>query len=253
MDVTAGTIVLMIFFCQELNVHFYWQEYTILGIVVWLIYTIDHLKDVNKLDAPTSNRRRFHSKHFKPLLIVSAFVAVIASVLVFFLPEKVVLFGALVGSISGFYLFVSKRIDWFKEFWVAITYSFGVLLVPIVRVGFDESTILLLGSMILLALINLLLFSHFEQKEDEEEGFRSFANVMGNKLVETTLALSFLLLGFVLYGIWLAMESTNIAVFITLTSLLYLCIWQVRWFRTNERYRIFGDAIFIAPIIFILA
>ena len=252
LDVTAGAIVLMIFFCQELDVPYHWPEYTILGIVVWLIYTIDHLKDVSKLIAPVSARRKFHVAHFRKLVYAGVVACLAAILLVFLQSERIVLFGSLIGSISGFYLFVSKRIDWFKEFWIAITYAFGILLVPIARVGFVNTTILLVVGLILMALINLLLFSHFEVAEDEEEGFRSFASVMGSTMVNVTLAICFSLLAFVIYGLWMAITSVYIAIFMSTTFLLYLGIWQIRWFRRKERYRIFGDAVLMLPLFFIL-
>ncbi len=252
LDVTAGAIVLMIFFCQELEVRYFWQEYVALGIAVWLIYTLDHLKDVNRLIYPVAERRKFHREHFKTLKIVAPVVALVGLALCWFISEIILLPGILVASVSAFYLFVSKRIDWFKEFWVAITFAVGVLLVPIVRSEMETSTFIILGSLILLALINLILFSNFEKEQDEDEGFRSFASVMGSRLVLVTLIISFLLLGLLIVLLWQDMGSFPLVAFFSVAGLLHLCIWRIAWFQEKERYRIAGDAIFLLPLIFIL-
>lgn len=243
----------MIFFCQELEIRYFWEEFTALGIAVWLIYTLDHLKDVNRLIEPSSERRKFHAKYFKQLKVIALIVAGAGLGISFLVSELILIPGALVASISAFYLFVSKRIDWFKEFWVAITYSVGVLLVPIVRSGMDTNTFLILGALILLALINLILFSHNEKAHDEEEGFRSFSNVVGERMVKATLIVSFVFYAFMIFLIWKGTGSVEIVSFFGLSGILYLLIWKLKWFQEKERYRIAGDAVFLFPIIFIFS
>ncbi len=252
LDVTAGAIVLMIFFCQELGVNYFWQEYTALGLAVWLIYTLDHLKDATRLIYPVAERRKFHKQHFKSLKTIALVVAFAGLVLCWFVSDIILVPGILVASFSAFYLFVSKRIDGFKELWVAITFAVGVLLVPLVRSGMEATTFLVLSALVTLALINLILFSHFEKSEDVEEGFRSFASVMGDKLVLVTLITSFLLLASFLFLIWQVTGSFALITFFSLAELLYLGIWQIKWFHSMERYRIAGDAIFLLPIVFIV-
>ena len=144
--------------------------------------------------------------------MVTGVVVIIGLMVCFNLSERVLLVGSLVASTSAFYLFVSKRIDWFKEFWVAISFSAGVLLIPLVRTLFSQGVLLVFVLLAFLALLNLLLFSWFEKDIDEKEGFRSFANVFSDKLVKvfiwTAFAIFFLLN---IYG-WLTSLSIELKI-----------------------------------------
>lgn len=242
----------MIFFCEEFGVDFSFYEVAALGIAVWLIYILDHLRDAHKLPSPVAPRRKFHSKNLKTLLFISGIMMVIGVIICLNLSEKVLVVGSLVASISAFYLFLSKRIDWFKEFWVALSFSAGVLLIPLIRTFFSEMTLLVFVMLSVLALINLLLFSWFEKEIDEKEGFRSFASVFSERLVRLTIWLAFIIFLLLnIYG-WQTALSVQLNFFFSSAGVLFLAIWVLPWFKRRERYRIAGDAIFIVPIVFLL-
>ncbi|MEJ2004935.1 MAG: hypothetical protein P8X57_08230 [Cyclobacteriaceae bacterium] len=102
----------------------------LLAIVVWLIYTLDHIKDSFDTQAPgLSERRNLHRKHFKKLLSVSVVLLIFAGGLIFMVPEPVVVYGTALSSIVGAYYlvlhFLSSRIVLKKEVIVALLYTTG--------------------------------------------------------------------------------------------------------------------------------
>lgn len=229
-----------------------WWEVSALGIAVWLIYMLDHLKDANKLITPLAERRKFHARHFRSLRAITLLVALFGLVVCWFLDEEILVVGSLVAAISAFYLFVSKRIDWFKEFWIAISYALGVLLVPTIRTGLSTEILIALIALTILALVNLMIFSWFEREIDEKEGFRSFANVFSEQMVKVTIWLSFAVLAIVIAFGWYFEISLYVNLYFTFLGLVFLIIWRTPWFQEEERYRWVGDAVFMLPIVFFL-
>src|SRR4051812_9177927 len=71
LDVALGAVISAAFLGRILHVNILPQGFILLGIVVWLIYTADHLLDAWSMrEAATSERHRFHQKNFISILIV---------------------------------------------------------------------------------------------------------------------------------------------------------------------------------------
>ena len=77
MDVTAGAIVLLAFFGQELNVEVEWREMVGLALAVFMIYNLDHLNDSLFTVISKNERRRFHFTYSKPIALICACTSVV--------------------------------------------------------------------------------------------------------------------------------------------------------------------------------
>ena len=59
-DIVIGVVILLRFFCVQFGVAPGWEVYTLLGGVVWLIYTADHLRDAESKIKSSRERYLFH-------------------------------------------------------------------------------------------------------------------------------------------------------------------------------------------------
>jgi len=112
---------------------------------------------------------------------------------------------------------------------------------------------LLLMQLALLAFVNIVLISTFELEEDRFNEFGSLSLSMGKK--RTSQLLGRLLIISALSTIIIAYYHPyfmNLEI-IYLSSSLQLAIILLRptWFMSAERYRIYADAIFLYPLIFL--
>ncbi len=246
LDIVIGAVILLRFFCAQLEVQVSWSVYSLLAITVWLIYTWDHIQDAEK--APQAKRLRylFHRKHKSILILISICLILFMVPMVFFIPLAVLLGGLLLGLLSLLYLIVQGRLSTFfsKELYVAFVYSAGILMVPLLMGKSLKLEIWFL--LLLLSFMNLILFSWFEKQEDARDGFDSLATLLGEKRLEK---LIFVLGSFGLAISFLRLNEIGIFFFIGFLTYTVMIITP-KWFRKNERYRAIGDSVFLWPILF---
>ncbi len=246
-DIIIGAVVLLHFFSKQFEVEISWQVYVLLALVVWLIYTFDHLRDAKK--APKTSRQRylFHTQHERPIVIAMGIVAIVALAGVFFLPLKLIIGGLILSLFCVFYVFFQKKLalaGW-KEGYIALIYSGGIFLAPTVYSGkFEVIPFLLLFS---LSGINLLIFSLLEVEEDETDRFSSIAIVLGKRKTER-LIFSVFSIGMSV-AILTVYNSPLVSVFFTISFLLYgVILLFPRWAKKSNRYRAIGDGVFMLPL-----
>ena len=144
----------------------YWL---ILPVVVFIVYTMDHMIDGLKLkNEAFTLRHYYHYLNSRPLGIILVLLIAIAFIsALIFLQKEIILFGIIGGLIISMYLaiiefFKRKRNNFlFKELIIAIIYTYGIWGCPIFLTGFRLNTAqaFLLVSFIILAWINLLVIS----------------------------------------------------------------------------------------------
>src|SRR5690349_20970168 len=94
LDVAAGAVISALFFVDITNAQVYPLSLLALGLAVWIIYTVDHLKDVYRLtQVATTNRHRFHQQHFKVLIIVASLALLTVVGLTFYLRTGILNWG----------------------------------------------------------------------------------------------------------------------------------------------------------------
>lgn len=256
-DIAAGAIACALYFAWVLQVHVRPYAIASLGITVWIIYTADHLLDAWKVKGRAStDRHRFHQDHFR---ILSAFVfaAIVADcVLIFFIKRAVFFAGIYIIALVALYLLFHNKLRFLKEVFVALLYCVGVLLpsLTVTEITVSIQHYMLFAVFFLLALINLLLFSLFDRRDDEKDHRQSFVTLAGEYntqvVINVLIALNAVLLGY----LFTQSNAILIVIIPALMSVLLTLIMIFRkWFAIESRYRLLGDAVFLLPLISLLA
>lgn len=247
-DIVIGAVILLRFFSLEAEVSVEWPVYFLLGSAVWLIYSIDHLKDAKKAHTRSRGRYVFHSTNKRTIIFVMLIVLAFSIAILFYVGLDLIHGGLIVAGLCVIYLLIHQKLALagLKEVYIALTYSTGILLVPIIYSNqFDIGTFLLLFT---LAVLNLIMFSWMEREEDEKDGFSSIATKLGYLRTEK------LMLPIFSVGLALAFSTLwtkpEVAFYFILSFLLYgIVILNPEWAKEHMRYRTIGDGVFILPIL----
>src|SRR5687768_5623813 len=126
-DIALGAMICSRFLALLLDVAPRPYAMASLGLTVWIIYTADHLLDARRVrGAASTERHRFHQRHFTMLSVVVAAAVVIDAVLILFIRRQVLYSGVLIMAIVGLYLLFHNRLIFLKEVFVALLYCLGV-------------------------------------------------------------------------------------------------------------------------------
>lgn len=229
---------------------------------IWVIYTADHLLDAWRLkDNAHTPRHLFHYRHFKSVFPVWLLLAGCCIFWVpFIVPVEILFLGLGMGILVLIHLvlvrIIGGRVSWLfhKELGVGIIYTGGVWGGPMVMYPetMPSGIWIMLGQFFALALMNLLIFSLYEVEIDEADGHTSFVRAIGRRNTRhliLTLAMV-VLVGVVL--VWDLHASTVLAVeavYGLMLMVLCLIAFLPGWFQDNEKYRIWGDGVFLFPLI----
>ncbi len=263
-DVAAGACVCSLFIAHSLSVKLPLSCVLALGVCVWLIYTADHLLDAQKVKHKAhSSRHYFHQKYYKNITIIFIVLAFCSMSLLFFLPKIVLTWGlVLMGFVIIYFLLVillKPTIIFQKEVMAALLYAVGVFLAPVSLANQPITLVLIVifAQFVLLALINLLMFSLFEKENDLADGHSSFVRLAGVKVIRwLVIGLTFLVVASTLIYIYylpthapmFKVEVMWLLMSLTLTG-IFLMPSVVKKY---EIYRIVGDSIFFFPLITLL-
>jgi len=246
LDIVIGAVILLRFFCAQMGVTPSWQVSVLLGGAIWLIYTADHLRDAEKSPKSTRERYRFHQRHKGKLTRACVLVFLCMIPFVLFVPIIVTLGGILLATLSFVYLLIQHRLSatFSKECYVALVYTLGILMVPMLLTqSFRFDLVLLL---FLLTFLNLIIFSWFEKKDDEQDGFKSIATELEPKQLEKLIL--------ILLALGLSMTIINlslVSLFFFVGFSIYACmVLRPSLFRKHAMYRVIGDSVFLLPILF---
>jgi hypothetical protein len=235
-----------------------WQWYAVLGISVWLVYTLDHLLDVRRLKdtVPTTARHRFHKRWFTPLAVIWLLLLATAVTLsVVYLPVGLLKAGGVVAAMALGHLALVAMVGSrntpgiTKEMGVALVYCTGIWLptwlTGDVRELGDTWKYCVMLQHFLLAFSNVLLLSLYERQQDAAAAQTSMVQWAGEKgvirLVQVLLGLAMVAGGFALFG----KLSKRMLAAETLMLLMLLAHAQILFFpelfRKRERYRAWAD------------
>lgn len=252
-DVSAGAVVCAGFFSSVFGIPLKPYAYIALGVTVWIIYTADHLLDAKRLSASASTKRhQFHQKHFTVLLVLTTIAACVDTILVLIIRKPLLEAGLILSLFVGLYLLIQRYLAFLKEFAGALLYTAGVSL-PVISLepfALNFNYVLLLIQFMITAWLNLLLFSLFDRHLDLEDKHISFATIWGESKTKRIIILLFA--GGVLLGIFQLMRQfVWPPVILMVMQLMLLIIFTRRaYFEKNDRFRLWGDAIFLLPAIY---
>lgn len=250
LDVAAGAIFVMILFSTQIGGSYRWQGTVVLGLAVWSVYALDHLLDIRQGKALTP-RRQFHHRFRKPLALGIVVCACAGLLMMPYLESDAVVYGALLAVLVALYLIVARSLRAWKEFVGGLFYGFGVALSPLAVHGWSWEWMLGFVGLFFIAWQNLLLFALFEHGADQQEGFTSFVSRFGaqtTKRLIGILTLAVLVVSALLLGVnmpWLG------GFFLFCQGVHSVLLW-CRWFHCHERYRVFGDWVFVMAGAFLL-
>ncbi len=225
----------------------------VLGICTWIIYIFDRLLDNLKSD-PEDARHQFHFQHQYYLQVVIIILLFITALLSFFLPLKVIYFGAILLVLIRIYFFIlqkkskSANYQYFKEIFTSAIYSLCV-----VGSAFSTKPILdwqaYLAGFIFFLLVHqsILIFSFYESQA------YPITKNLAKKLGETNC--TYLILGVLALSIISIFLTYNLflqKVFL-IESLMAFCSVLIFFFEAklakNERYRWLGEMVFWLPLV----
>lgn len=243
-----------------MGIDLHWSISTALACCIWLIYTLDHLIDANRtVQRPSMNRHQFHQKYSRPITILFVLIACLGLRVLFYLPQITLIYGCMMLGAVGFY-FLSIwffRIYFAKEIFIAALYSCGVF----IGIFSNSEAIQILTffyffQTILLAFINLLIFSYFEEGSDKRDGHQSWATHYGADKTMKHLKLLFWVLGLLILTSLFYLQTLEEFMFqlilIAMTSVLVTITAKPDRFIENERFRWLGDMIFVLPALIFL-
>jgi len=254
LDVVGGAVVSALFFGALLRVFIPFTALVALAFTVWIIYTLDHLQDAMTIPGIAStDRHRFHQQHFRVLFGLMLAVALLDVVLLFFLPSAILRGGIILGAIVLFYLIMQRYLRFLKEFFVACLYTAGIMLPAVALAGDSILPVhyLVAAKFFITALMNLLLFSLFDYREDRHHQQHSFVTWFGQKPTRASIVVLGLLN--IVSGLWLWDFDSRVAViFVGMNVLLLTILVLERRLLANNLYRILGDAVFLFPVVYLL-
>jgi hypothetical protein len=255
-DIVAGAIIGALFFGKIFQVEIKTFGLIALGLSVWIIYTTDHLRDAKKIRHQASTERhRFHQKHFRTLIRALSLAIALDAISIFYIRRQVFEGGLILLPMVLLYLVVQQYLRFLKEFFIAILYTCGVLLLSVTLTSIEMSIThyLMIFQFGLIAWINLILFSWFDRGYDERDKQNSFVTIIGGKGTCVFLYVLFTLIFLLtLILIWRGGPSTPVAILLMMTIALFVIfIFRAKLAR-NDLYRMIGDAVFLFPVIYLI-
>lgn len=205
-------------------------------------------------EAAISERHRFHQKHFLTLLLVFLIAGGIALVLLFMIRVQLITAGIIFGSFVIIYLLVNRWLKYFKELTGSLLYTGGVML-PAWSVNDHEISAmqaLLIGIFMSIVLTNMLIFARFSIQEDKLNQQKSLATILGehamNLLIRTAYVACIVLIAYSAVN-----NITAELILLFVMEVILILVFEIKYFSENDRYRIYGDAIFLLPVMLFIA
>ncbi len=221
---------------------------------VWVVYATDHLLDARPARGPLlAYRHRLHRRHARELTRALGVAVALAGGAALALPPRVLAFGAVLLLGTLLYLASAQGL-WLpglpKEPVAALFYAAGIWGGPLLMAASPGCWAwLAAGLHALAALLNLVAYGVFESTLDLREGSRSLALAHGRQRVQAGVLAAGALGTVLTLASLLAAPHGQQAVFAVLTLLLAtppVMLAAHGWFVRRERYRIWGDLVFVA-------
>lgn len=254
----VGSVSTALFFMriygQPISFFFLWM----LGSSIWLIFTFDHLMDAHRLkETAVSKRHKAHFKNRNLLTILLVFFGSLnATLVILHWDERFIKAGLAIAILMGLYFLIIHARGHghkFKELFVALGATLGMCIMPWfispVAIHFDE--IMLTICFFVIHLINVLTFSRFDMRGDRINAMNSMVSSWNFKKISLQL-FKLIAYCFLLELIFIFTSQNDYKINAALTLLLMLNLLTLinqdyYTFIKNERYRFWGDFIYLIP------
>jgi 4-hydroxybenzoate polyprenyltransferase len=256
-DIAIGAVVSAMFFARLIAANFLLYGKIALGLTVWIIYTADHLLDARNVERDASSERhRFHQKHFNTLLICLIVATVVNGIVVLYMRKSLLYYGLTLLIVVCLYLVVSRYLKMLKEAFIAFIYTIGVMLPGLSdrEHQMDQYDLMLMFMFFLVAISNLLVFSWFDEESDRADGHHSFVTFFGRektKWIVHGIFISTVLIGFYLVAFW-SYDPLAVVIVVSMILILLLILRYTNVFGREDRFRYLGDAVFFLPGVYLM-
>jgi 4-hydroxybenzoate polyprenyltransferase len=256
LDIAVGAVVGCAFFSRLFGVTLRVHAFLSLGLIVWIVYTVDHLLDAGRINKePSTDRHRFHSEHRTSLWIGVLLAMGIVGVEAFLVRSAVLYAGIAVASLVIIYLLIQPSLGFMKEVAIAVLYSAGVVSAPVALLDRPLLHVELLQVFVffLTAYLNLVIFSWYDRFHDEADGHHSVVTRFGERVAKAIIGGTLIVI-LVMLGL-LAAKGTSPYFILTLSAMnsVHFAIFHFpRYFGLRDRHRHFGDAVFLLPALTLL-
>jgi hypothetical protein len=230
----------------------------ILGFSVWIIYVLDRLLDNKKPDLSPTERHIFHQENARTLWYFIGFLTLICSILIFYTPAIIIIFGIIISLFTGIYLLIISKISLknnfqhYKEPITSFVYVSGVFGTTTLQ-NFNINTLLIGFIFLLIVFQNLLLFSLSEFKKNNNScNLAEHFGIKKSNFIIAVISVIILILGIYLIDFSLFNYKNKVICMEIIMSIILLIINQFDdFFLINDRYRWVGDGIFLLPLLII--
>ncbi|MEQ8425525.1 MAG: hypothetical protein RIA63_12500, partial [Cyclobacteriaceae bacterium] len=176
-------------------------------------------------------------------------------VLLFYIYTPLLYLGLVLGALVLIYFLIQRQLGFMKEVLGAGLYCLGVML-PVIAFSKDSYYSLLSIPFILffnIVLINLILFSWFDRDKDMKDNHTSLVVSLGPKVGRIVLTILFVIqLAIAAYVYNSGIYYDLLIIFGLMYVVLLVIFLMAKWFATEDKYRLVGDAIFIIPLLHLL-
>lgn len=234
----------------------------ILALSIWTVYTVDHLLDARRLGARLQDHRyRFHAAHAFPLAatVLLAGLLSLAAALAW-LPERVLLGGCALGVLTAVHLARAQLRcrRWIpKEVFVALIYTAGIWIGPLMLARRSVPWVWLAAALHGAGvLLNLGMYAVFEERRDAAEDSASVTRTLGIGRVRRVVQVLTLLAaaGALAGAAWgPAAYGGAWGALLALVATPALILAAPSRFRHAERYRLYGELVFLLLVLPCLA
>ena len=233
-----------------------------LSLSLWIIYTLDHLLDGLSIGKEASSIR--HREHFlkhKQMVRWILFGLIILIGLSFWVPQVYygyVLFLCIL-TLLHFCInyFLSRKctfLRYLKEIFVALVVTIGFVITPLI--GNEESLnltqlIYIFTIFYFINLSNLLIFSFFDRDRDHRDNMLTIAHLYSHRKLKRLIYLGIGMSTTILVISYINGHLTLINFFVLASmqlTLLFITSFP-SYFKFSDRYRFFGDLIYLYPIV----
>lgn len=258
--VVLGSFVTFLFFSKLFDQDIDYIAAIGLALGVWFIYTLDHLLDGLKLGYnAVATRHRSHYRNRKSMVVLLVCVATIELCLIYYLNPVYYLVVTYLVILTVVHFIINFMVTnkyksqlFLKEIFIAFVVTIGFVVAPTIISNTSLKFITApFGTIFCINLANLLIFSLFDRQEDGQTKTLSAATF----LLENQLILRILiLLSVALILSWVTFINDLHSVWLlTVTDLmiisLIIIVLRRDYFKQNDRYRFYGDLIYLYPAI----
>ncbi len=259
LDVAFGAVFCSGILYKTLNIKADENTQLLLGLSVWLIYTLDHLIDSQKIDETgQSFRHLLHKKYFYAISTIWIIILITTGYLTLFkIPSSIIIPGFALLSFIVFHFLANQYLkpnSFFlgKEVRIAFGFTSGIALAPLILSGKIPLEVqLVILFIFLLALINLLVFSISEKEYDQKHNLPGIAQLWLENRIRNYIHF-FSILCFLLCILLFSLSSVGLfkisVILLAMLFVLYFSFLKMDKLKKDELYRFVGDGTFLIPI-----